>query len=355
MKDEYGTLDANGEVYIAERPFVLECGEELKDAQVCYRSYGTLNEQKDNVIVVCHALTGNATLSEWWGPMLGTGLTFDTSKYFVICANILGSCYGSTGPTSINPTTGVRYGVSFPKVTIRDTVRMHIRLIKEHLGIRQVRSVVGGSMGGMQALEWALLGGPSFIRSVVPIGCGAAHTAWQIGISETQRLAIYNDPKWNGGDVDPADPPVTGLSLARQIAMISYRTSVSFHMKFGRAQDENGRFEVHNYLSYQGEKFIDRFDAMSFVSITNQMDTHDVGRGRGGIEAALRSLKNDICIIGIDSDILYPPREQKEMAQFIPQSELHMLSTADGHDGFILQVKQLDSIIQPFLAKLTSK
>lgn len=200
MKDEYGKMDSSGETFTVDE-FLLEGGDILRGAQVRYSSFGNLNEKKDNVLVVCHALTGNSRLDQWWGGLLGPGLPFDTDKYFIICANVLGSCYGSSGPTSINPDTGDMWGKQFPKVTIRDTVRIHMRMVSEYIGASHVACVVGGSMGGMQALEWALLGG-SFVKSVVVIGCGASHTAWQIAISETQRQAIYADPKWRGGDID---------------------------------------------------------------------------------------------------------------------------------------------------------
>ena len=199
MQDEYGAMDASGETFVHPRDFVLESGAVLKQAQVRYRTFGSLNSGRTNAMVVCHALTGNASLDSWWGDMLGAGKLFDTSKYFVICANVLGSCYGTTGPTETNPDTGKRYGTSFPDVTLRDSVRLHISMVREGLGVEEVAAVVGGSLGGMQALEWALLGGPSFVRKVVAMCCGPAHTAWQIAISESQRQAIYADPKWNGG------------------------------------------------------------------------------------------------------------------------------------------------------------
>lgn len=351
MKDEYGSLKAVGDYYIAQDPFQLESGEWLHDATICYTTNGILNETKDNVIVVCHALTGNAALSSWWAPMLGPGLTFDTDKYFIVCANILGSCYGSTGPSSINPATGLKYKSSFPKVSIRDTVSLQLQMLKGQ-GIKSIKSVIGGSMGGMQAIEWGIIGG-DYIKSVVPIGCGAEHTAWQIGISEAQRQAIYMDDKWNNGEVDENDPPVRGLAVARQMAMIMYRTSNSFHSKFGREKcDKTNKFQVQKYLEYQGQKFNGRFDAMSYVAITEQMDTHDIGRGRGSIEEAAQSLKSKFCVVGIDSDILYPLTEQIDLAKIIPNSEIHTITSLDGHDAFLLQVQQLSDIIKPFLEKV---
>jgi homoserine O-acetyltransferase len=279
MFDEYGELDNSGLTFVFA-DFVLECEVVLPEAVVRYNTYGKLNSTKSNVIVVCHALTGNSRVDQWWSGLLGPGNALDTNKYFIVCANVVGSCYGSTGPRSINPVTGHCYGISFPSVTIRDTVRLHIKLITDHLGIHQIESVIGGSMGGMQVLEWLLLGkerghGDSVvptleIKSGVVIGCGARHTAWQIGISELQRQAIYDDPHWNNGNFYPRarektetvelidrvsdchSLPTKGLSLARKIAMMSYRSQVSFHQKFGREKDElTNRYQVQKYLDYQ--------------------------------------------------------------------------------------------------------
>jgi homoserine O-acetyltransferase len=304
------------------------------------------------LVIVCHALTGNSRLDQWWESMLGPGRPFDTSKYLVVCANVLGSCYGSTGPQSINPDTGKPYGNSFPDVSIRDTVRLHMMMAREDIGAHRVHSVIGGSMGGMQALEWALLGG-DYVQSAVSIGCGAAHTAWQIGMSETQRQAIYADPKWNNGEVDMNDPPNSGLSVARQIAMLSYRTAKGYHGKFGRDVDaKSGLFQAKKYLEYQGRKFVDRFDPVSYVKITEQMDRHDVGHGRGGVAAALGSIKCRYMVMGIDSDLLYPLHEQEELYEGIPNSEYHVIRSPDGHDGFLLEQDQVGSNIASFLRSL---
>jgi homoserine O-acetyltransferase len=203
-------MDDSGLTYVHSAPFVLESGSVLIDAQVRYNTYGHLNPDKTNVMFVCHALTGNSHIDSWWSDLLGPGKAFDTSKYLVVGANILGSCYGSTGPNSIDPVTKQRYGAKFPVVTIRDTVRLHIHMLQDGLGVKAVHCVVGGSFGGMQALEWALIGG-DFVKTIAPIACGAAHTAWQIGISEAQRQAIYADPKWLGGSYSPENPPNDGL------------------------------------------------------------------------------------------------------------------------------------------------
>ena len=231
-------------------------------------------------------------------------------------------------------------------------MNLHLRMVKEALGARSVACVIGGSLGGMQALEWAILGGAAFVRSAVVIACGARHTAWQIGISETQRQAIYADPNWRGGAFDPARPPQQGLSVARQIAMFSYRTPQGFDSKFGReTHPEDGRFQVRRYLEYQGAKFLSRFDALTYVRLTEKMDTHDVGRARGGVEAALRGVQQPVLVMGIDSDVLYPLREQEELAGLMPKGELKVVRSREGHDGFLLEQQQVGGAIAEFLRK----
>jgi homoserine O-acetyltransferase len=374
MDDEYGEMTADGHTYDHPEPFVLESGQVLENAQLRYMTYGTLNEERNNVLVVCHALTGNASLHSWWGDMLGPGLAFDTDKYFVVSSNILGSCYGSTGPASpVKKGSSEKYGISFPDVTVQDTVRLQLHMLRDELKINSVKCVIGGSFGGMQAVEYAAQAGvvdspfsvndadgraTPLIRSVVPIACGAAHTAWQIAISEVQRQAIYADPKWNGGNPSMNDPPNDGLSVARQIGMISYRTPQGYESKFGRKlRDESSpefgskaKWQVKSYLEYQGYKFLSRFDPITYVKLTEQMDTHDVGRNRGGKVMALSSVKIPVMVLGIDSDILYPLHEQEELASLFPNGELKVIHSDAGHDGFLLEQDQVANYITGFLA-----
>ncbi|MEM1269500.1 MAG: homoserine O-acetyltransferase [Bacteroidota bacterium] len=327
--------------------FETESGQTLAPVDVAFRTWGTLNAAGDNALVVCHALTGNADVDDWWAPLLGPGMAFDTDQFFVVACNVLGSCYGTTGPASVDPSTGKPYGTRFPEVTVRDTVRLH-RAALEALGVRRVAAVVGGSMGGMQALEWAFHS--EYVRSIVPMACGAAHSAWCIGWSEAQRQAIYGDPKWQAGQYDPADPPAQGLSTARQMAMISYRTSASFQARFGR-ETRDQQFSVESYLGYQGRKLVERFDAASYVRLTQLMDSHDVGRGRGGVVDALAQLTQPALVIGIDSDILYPLAQQQFLAQHLPQAELRVIESAHGHDAFLIEFDQLSSWLRPWLQK----
>jgi len=281
MEDEYGEMTNDGHTYVHPKPYILESGEVLHNAQVRYMTYGTLNTTRDNVLVVCHALSGNASLHSWWGDLLGDGLAFDTQQYFVVCCNILGSCYGSTGPNSIIPgTTNKKYGASFPDVTVRDNVRLQLHMLQDDLKIHSVKCVIGGSFGGMQVVEYSVQAGTTngpfttlnhhghtvpFIRSVLPIACGATHNAWQIAMSEVQRQAIYADSKWNNGQPSMDDLPLKGLSVARQIAMVSYRTAHGYESKFARRLKDDkaqygskAKWQVKSYLEYQGKKILDK-------------------------------------------------------------------------------------------------
>ncbi len=348
MKDEYHEMDSSGLTFHAG-DYKLESGVVLPNVEVRYNTYGKLNEAKDNVLVVCHALTGNSALDKWWGNMLGSGRAFDTDKYLIIAANALGSCYGTTGPRSINPSTNKMYMNDFPAVTIRDSVSLHMKLVKEGIGVSKVYGVVGGSLGGMQALEWALIGGAEFVPRLVAIGCGATHTAWQIAISEAQRQSIYFDEKWRDGNVDPEDPPLKGLNVARQMAMTLYRTSRGYEVKFGRTRDQEGNFEVKNYLEYQGRKFMERFDPVTYVHLTRLMDTHDVGRDRGGLDAALAGYAGRALVMGMDTDVLYPLYMQKELAARLPNSTFEVISSNEGHDGFLLEQEIVGNHLKRFL------
>lgn len=357
MLNEYGDMDSSGSSFVLPS-LALESGEVLKMVEVRYKSYGALNRQKTNCMVVCHALTGNAALDVWWKEMFGEGKLFDPSKYFIVCANILGSCYGTCGPTSIKPDSGEPYGTSFPDVTVRDSVNLHLALVKDHLGVAEVACVVGGSLGGMQALEWGLLGGPGFVKSLIVMCCGAYLHPWQLGLSEVQRQAIYADPLWNGGSYAPEKPPHSGLSVARQLAMISYRSHVGYGEKFGRAtctadagNGQRTHYEVEKYLRYQGTSFCSRFDALSYVKCTRMMDTHDVGRGRGSVGEALQRLTQPCLVLSISSDNLYPVPEQEELHNNLPNSEWHIIESNNGHDGFLLDQESVLPLCHKFLGK----
>ena len=383
MEDEYGAMDAV-DLYFVVPALPLESGLQLREVRVAYRTWGTLSPGADNCIFVPHALTGNAAVDSWWGALLGEGKAFDTSKYFIVGANMLGSCYGTTSPLDdmpeaegaapwVAPRVGthredarLRYAADFPHVTIRDNVRLHHRLLTQHLGVHAMHAVVGGSAGGMQALEWAIMF-PSFVRRAVVIACGATQTPWQIAISEAQRQSIYRDPNWNHGFYSLNEPPEHGLAVARQNAMVWYRSPEAYEEKFGRQEQVaipgspaakalanaggGGRgapssFAVEGYLEHQGAKFVDRFDANCYVALTRTLDSHDVSSGGGGplggeprasVAEVLQGIVQPVMVVGISSDVLYPLYMQHELARHIPRATLRVVESSQGHDAFLLE------------------
>lgn len=323
----------------------LDRGGTLQGTRIAYRTWGRLNPTSTNVVVVCHALTGSPDVDLWWPDLLGPGRTLDPERDFIICCNVLGSCYGSTGPATTRPGTDRRWGPDFPAVTVRDTVRAHRRVLDE-LGVRGIRLVVGGSLGGMQALEWAIE--DPRVGAAAVIAASARHSAWCIGVSEAQRAAIAADPRWDDGRYDPSRPPAAGLAAARMMAMCSYRTPHSLHQRFERRADDDGSFEVEGWLHHHGDALVDRFDAACYVQLTRTMDSHDVGRGRGGVARALGSLRIPLLAVAIDSDGLYPPAEQLELAEAAPLGELGWLRSPHGHDAFLIETGELDRQLRSF-------
>jgi len=351
-------------------PLALESGTTLAPVTVAFETYGRLNPEGTNAILVCHALTGNAHAAGftasgqegWWSGLIGEGKALDTSRYFVVCSNFLGGCSGTTGPASTDPRTGKEYRTSFPQMTVRDMVNVQHRLA-EHLGIREIITVTGGSLGGMQVLEWAVMY-PGMVRSIIPIAAASKHSAWAIGLNEASRLAILNDPAWLGGHY--REQPSHGLALARMIAMISYRSRESFEERFGRRisvrtttppaadffGDPHQLFDVQSYLHYQGKKLVDRFDAATYLYITVAMDTHDLSRGRGLLYDVLGGIKARTLCIGINSDVLYPVEEQREIAQAIEGARYAELDSTHGHDAFLIEYEQLNRVVGEFLRSL---
>ncbi|MEM6646819.1 MAG: homoserine O-acetyltransferase [Bacteroidota bacterium] len=314
----------------------LERGGTLRQAPVAYRTWGTLNAAGTNAMLVCHALTGDPDIDTWWPGLFGPGRILDPTTHLIVACNVLGSPYGSASPITTVAETGQPYGPLFPALTIRDTVAAHKQVL-DHLGVQQLDLVIGGSMGGMQALEWAFYG--EYVNTLGVLAVGGRHSPWCIGWSEAQRHAIFADPKWNDGVYDPADPPRAGLAAARMMAMIAYRSALEFEQRFGRAE-QDGRgdlFAVESYLQYQGQKLVDRFDANCYVALTRQMDTHDVARGRGDYYDVLASITQPTFIVGIDTDVLYPLHEQRELATHLPNSYLHVVESPYGHDGFLIE------------------
>ncbi|HSM91237.1 MAG TPA: homoserine O-acetyltransferase [Anaeromyxobacteraceae bacterium] len=327
-------------------PLELELGGRLERVRVGYRTWGSLAPDGRNAVIVCHALTGTADVDSWWARMFGPGRAFDPARDFILCANILGSCYGTTGPTAIDPATGRPYLGDFPPITVRDMVRVQHALATS-LGVRYAPMVIGGSLGGMQVLEWALLY-PELVGSVVFVASTARHSAWAIGLSEAQRQAIFADPRWRGGRYDPLDPPDAGLAAARMMAMCAYRSMPSFEERFSRRQQAEDLFAVESYLRHQGGALVERFDAATYVALTEAMDTHDVARGRGDFEEVLRSIRQPTLVVSIDSDVLYWPAEQREVARLVPNAKLAVMDSPHGHDAFLIDVDRLSDMVADF-------
>lgn len=353
----------------------LECGAHLAPIQVAYETWGTLNAAGDNAILICHALTGDAHAAGvygggddrpgWWDPAIGPGRAFDTGRYFVVCANILGGCQGTTGPAAINPATGRPYGPSFPAVTVRDMVRLQYALLRA-LGVRRLAAVAGGSLGGMQVLEW-LVCYPGFARAAIAIAAALAHPPQGIAYNLIGRAAIMNDPAWQGGHYYGTGlVPAQGLALARMMGMITYQSAESMQRKFGRDRvdpqadswyESGNRFQVESYLHYQGDALVRRFDANSYLTLSRAMDWHDLGQGRGGLDAALRQTDpaTRTLVIGISSDILFPPELQRATAARLQAlgrpARYCELTSPWGHDAFLIEYDQLTAALGAFLAE----
>ena len=334
-------------------PFHFELGGRINEFKVAYRTWGKLNQQGTNVILICHALTGSADADIWWGDLFGEGKTFDPSKDFIVCSNVLGSCYGTTGPISINSETDQPYGPLFPQFTIRDMVHAQHQLLTR-LGVKHLKMVIGGSLGGMQVLEWGKTY-PEFVGSIVPIATSGRHSAWCIGLSESQRQAIYADPNWKNGYYEFGKEPKDGLSVARTIAMCTYRSRASYQTRFARSERQKGEFNVESYLRYQGEKMIERFDANAYVKLTKAMDTHDISRGRGDYAECLEQMTIPALVIAISTDILYPQEEQEEIARLMPNATLDILYSSHGHDTFLIEMDSLNLLVTSFQNKLAQE
>ncbi|KAF9963201.1 homoserine O- acetyltransferase [Mortierella alpina] len=425
--------------------FTLDSGHVLHQVPVAYRTWGKLNDAGDNVMIICHALSGSADVEDWWGPLMGPGRAFDPAKFFIICCNVLGSPYGTASPVTLNPDTNVNYGPEFPLATVRDDVRLH-KLILDDLGVKSVAICIGGSMGGMQVLEWSFFG-PEYVRAIVPIATSAKHSAWCISWGEAQRQSIYSDPNYLDGYYTADAPPSVGLGAARMAALLTYRSRNSFESRFGRkvmdqptysaardpaspaeehhqihndghrhtrghmsrsssvdstgsllvasanalaavaeaseetdkggSKSTNGSssstatisaipvvlnktkaksqkptvFSAQNYLRYQGDKFIHRFDANCYIAITRKMDVHDVSAGRGELFEVLDNIKQPALVIGVESDGLFTISEQYELAEHLHDSEMVVIQSPDGHDGFLLEFEQINNAMLAFMNK----
>ncbi|KAJ1336240.1 homoserine O-acetyltransferase [Batrachochytrium salamandrivorans] len=316
--------------YIVLDSFQLESGMTLDQPPVAYKTWGKLNAAGTNVIVICHALSGSADVEDWWGELLGPGRPFNTSKFFVFCGNVLGSPYGTASPCTINPATGQKYGPTFPLTTVRDDVRLH-RQVLDRLGVRQVMYCIGGSMGGMQVLEWALCFGPTYIQHIVPLATSGRLSAWGIGWNEIQRQAIYADPNYGGGYYSDECSPNSGLAAARMMAIMTYRTRGSFEDRFGR-------------------QTMPKLESEAPVVSKAEME-HNEGTtfGRGDYSSALASITQKGLVIGIESDVLFTVEDQRALAYGMPNAEVVIVPSKEGHDGFLLELETIRKLLYQFI------
>ena len=339
--------DPGARQFIKIGDLTLESGQLLPDVVIAYQSWGKLNAAGDNAILVNHALTGWADVNGWWPQMVGSGLPFDSDKYFVVCPNVIGGCQGSTGPSSI-AADGQRWGSRFPLLTIRDMVAAELAFTKK-IGVNKYQLSVGPSLGGMRSLEWAI-DYPQLIGAICTIGSSAVATGDQIGAASIQLRAIKSDPNFNNGDYyQQSIGPTEGMGIARRIAHLTYRTESEMDVRFGRELqgDETGRYAVESYLDHQAEKLAKRFDANTYISLTEAMNSHDVGRDRGGVAAALAKIKVPIHVVSIDTDRLFPPRLQQEIKELAPDvTTLHTIASPFGHDGFLIEVESVGDVIR---------
>ena len=325
-------------------PVKLESGEDLSGFNLAYQTFGKLNADKSNVVWIIHALTANSDPTEWWEGVVGKNAVINPDEHFIICANCLGSHYGSTSPLDINPDTGEKYYHTFPALTNRDIVRSFIQL-KDHLGIEKIHTLIGSSLGGQQALEWSIIE-PDTISNLILIATNAQHSPYGIAFNESQRLAIEADQTWKTNSDEAGR---LGLIAARSIALLSYRTSTGYNSTQLDNEHKVDHYKASSYQRYQGQKLVRRFNAFSYWLLTKAMDSHNIGRNRGTSEEVLATIQSKTTVIGIDSDFLFPIEEQKFLAQYIPNANYYQISSRLGHDGFLTESKSVSRIISNVL------
>lgn len=335
-------------IYHIDKPFELESGDVLPGLDIAYHTFGKLNERRDNAVWVCHALTANSDVADWWPGTVETGRFLDPAKHFTVCANIIGSCYGSTGPLSVNPATGEPWYGDFPPLTIRDMGRA-LALLADALDLDSIDTIVGASVGGFQALEWAAEQ-PWRFKKLILIATGAEAMPWTIAIDESQRMAIKADSSWGERRADAAG---AGLAAARAIGLLTYRGGSGYNATQTDPPAADGRpvydRRACSYQRHQGEKLRRRFNAYSYMTILDAFDTHDIGRGRGGIRAALSRIEAPALVIGITTDIIFPPAELRGLACALPRGRYEEIESRLGHDGFLVENDRLNALIQPFM------
>lgn len=332
------------QVFKSTEPFELESGMQLRELEIGYHTYGTLNKNRDNVVWVCHALTANSDVMDWWKGLFGENDYFNPGEYFIVCANILGSNYGTTNPLSTNPATGQPYYLTYPQYNVRDIVHAH-QLLANELGIDDIKILIGGSLGGQQAVEWAIIE-PDRIKNLILIATNARHSPWGIAFNESQRLAIAADSTFYSYTPEGGSK---GLKAARSIALLSYRGYKTYTVS---QQDDNidisDDHRASSYQNYQGEKLVKRFNAYSYWYLSKAMDSHNVGRDRHGVEKALSKITASTLVIGIKSDVLFPVEEQQYLFRHIPKAAFSEFDSFYGHDGFLIETQTLTNIITSF-------
>jgi len=332
-------------LFHSQQPFILESGIELPRFHLAYTTYGKLNEQKDNVVWIFHALTANSKAAEWWPGLVGENKLFDPAKYFIICVNMPGSCYGSIGPLDIDPKTGNPYFHNFPWFTTRDMIRAYQQL-KDFLGIEHIYIGIGGSMGGQQLLEWSVEE-PSLFSYIVPLATNSFHSPWGIAFNATQRHCIENDPTWKKKDPEAG---LQGMAVARGIALLSYRNYHTYQISQQETNIEKTvQYKSESYQQYQGKKLVQRFNAFSYYFLSKAMDAHHVGRSRTSAIAALQKIKAKTLVVSISSDLLFPPHEQQLVAENISGSVHTIIDSDYGHDGFLLEFEKIGNVIRDFI------
>jgi homoserine O-acetyltransferase/O-succinyltransferase len=331
-------------------PFKTETGAILPSVEIAYNTWGKLNGNADNVIWICHALTANSDVESWWPGMVGRGLLFDPEKYFIVCANVLGSCYGTTGPASLNPQTEKQWLNEFPLITVRDLVNVH-EILRKHLGISEIHTIIGASIGGYQALEYSIMF-PGLIHRLILLASGAKQTPWALAFSESMRLAMQADQTFTSGDPDGGKK---GLRAARSIALISYRTMNAYNQT--QNEEDNDKltgFKAASYQAYQGDKLVNRFNPYSYWCLTCLSDTHNIGRGRGSIVNALKCINAKVLCVGIKSDILFPTDDQKFITAHTNGAEYVEIDSFYGHDGFLIETEVVTDVVRKFWKKTSN-
>jgi homoserine O-acetyltransferase len=327
-----------------QQEFKLESGKTLPELEIGFHTYGKLNQNRDNVVWVCHALTANSDVFDWWKGLFGEKDYFNPNEYFIVCANILAAPYGTTSPLSVNPVTDLPYYLDFPQVTVRDMVKAH-QLLAEHLSIGDIKIIIGGSLGGQQAMEWSIIE-PERIKNSILIATNARHSPWGIAFNESQRLAIAADPSFYANTPDGG---AKGMKAARSLALLSYRTYKTYSVTQQEDSDKKvDDFKASSYQNYQGDKLVKRYNAYSYWYLTKVMDSHNVGRGRHGVEKALSLVKARTLVIGVKSDVLFPIEEQQYLFRHVPKAAFAELDSFYGHDGFLIETELLTNVITSF-------